>query len=404
MRAISLAVSAAEAAHRAYVNSCAYPIVNAGAFTLLLDGAIGLSLEVIEEAGVEADILVPPPNVNFRELTNPWTSVRSSEEFWSRGLRDGGQFVELQDLDLTNIGVASLKSFLSSTGDGASLLVVVPDGDKVFRVSGLLFLPFTIQQLVPRAGPTSGSSRLIDVLSRSLHFSIKTNTVRVDSGSRHVCTIAKGKLLWLAASKHVVEAILVASPQFRESLHVVAERTKSETVFGLAESTIADIINDVAAERHGSTLVFNAPWDISDEVRFHPGGIRTAIRLGDLLTTNFFSDWLGYGACQGSDDELTTDVQNAVAREQLLAAQRAIVRLSRNDGALIFDDRLSLRGAGVFLKADRSVQVSGGSRHKSAASFVASNPDSIAVVISQDGPVSVYRSTSGAVAEETCKD
>ena len=69
--------------------------------------------------------------------------------------------------------------------------------------------------------------------------------------------------------------------------------------------------------------------------------------------------------------------------------ENAIVSLSKTDGAMIFDQNLNLVLAGAFLKTKSSASLSGGARRKSAEGFIKDNRGTIAIVISQDGSITI---------------
>jgi hypothetical protein len=72
---------------------------------------------------------------------------------------------------------------------------------------------------------------------------------------------------------------------------------------------------------------------------------------------------------------------------KLIPLKKAIINLTRTDGAVVFNEKLGVIGAGVFLKMTSSVIGSGGARRKSAESFVEAKPGTVVFVISQDGMV-----------------
>ena len=87
---------------------------------------------------------------------------------------------------------------------------------------------------------------------------------------------------------------------------------------------------------------------------------------------------------------------------------RPTASLAKVDGAIVVTRDLKILGFGAKITTDAQVQVAmfrpesgnqqvvlsrledtGGTRHQSAARFVSANKDSVAIVISQDGHVSV---------------
>ena len=69
--------------------------------------------------------------------------------------------------------------------------------------------------------------------------------------------------------------------------------------------------------------------------------------------------------------------------------------MAQVDGAAVFDERGVLRQLGVRLvpspEAEHSVDALGGTRHISARRYSYDDPDAIVIVVSEDGPVTVFR-------------
>ncbi|MGI9598561.1 MAG: DNA integrity scanning protein DisA nucleotide-binding domain protein, partial [Acidimicrobiales bacterium] len=69
--------------------------------------------------------------------------------------------------------------------------------------------------------------------------------------------------------------------------------------------------------------------------------------------------------------------------------------LSQSDGATVFDEEGTLVGLGVRLvpsrTAEETVAPTGGTRHTSARRFSSDEPESVVIVVSEDGPVTVFR-------------
>jgi hypothetical protein len=95
-------------------------------------------------------------------------------------------------------------------------------------------------------------------------------------------------------------------------------------IFAAVSAELGSLLSEIASERHGATLVFNVESDLGDERHFYPGAIRSRIDFGSLVLSRFWDDWLGYGACQGSEDEMTVDIQTSIGRQQLSSARLAM--------------------------------------------------------------------------------
>ncbi len=109
-------------------------------------------------------------------------------------------------------------------------------------------------------------------------------------------------------------------------------------------------------------------------------------------------------------------LSNQVSVEPLMERANVISFLSQIDGAVVFDEKLQICGAGVFLSQEETkvwpengpfagkeadMRVFGlGSRHRSAAWFCKRNEGACAIVISQDGAIRVLAHNEGKVGLE----
>jgi hypothetical protein len=397
MQALTVNESALEHIYTIYSQLRDRPEISRSDFHELLDRAAALASSEIEGAPVQADLLVTPRELDFAGLTNPYRLVKSSVAFLSEGLLSGGQYVAFAQRTLIRLRKNELKAYLRSTGDGGSFLVLsVPPGGS-FLAEGLLFLAAPLFTSVHRKFG-GRDDKLSKALDSCLHISIRDRSVFVNFGTRRLFRISRGDLEEPPQYREITQAIVKGCSAFLASAKKIAKecRADNDTVLATACDELDGLVSAIASQRHGATLVFNVDCDLGDQTCFYPGAIQTKIDLGALLLNTYWDTWLGYGACQGTDDEITTDTQNGVRADQLAAARRAVIGLSRNDGALVFDSKLTLVGAGVFLRADSASQGPGGARHKSAGSFVTSNPHALALVISQDGPATFYENSPSA--------
>lgn len=151
---------------------------------------------------------------------------------------------------------------------------------------------------------------------------------------------------------------------------------------------------------------------------FIPGGHHEAIEVGVTAslpidvphTTDRFAQAVRNASSRGSTTPQGAADLAAVARERelLQSAIRSIGAAAMLDGAVVFDESLSLRGFGATLKAvlreqlldvvdGRGEKVSElplskkGTRHRSAAALVQSAPSATVLVLSQDGGARVFR-------------
>ncbi|MBI3716446.1 MAG: DNA integrity scanning protein DisA nucleotide-binding domain protein [Betaproteobacteria bacterium] len=393
MPALTVSESAVTHIYTVYSELSNRPEIARSDFHELLDRAVALALSDIEGAPVAADLLVAPQTVDFAGLTNPMRLVkRSSEELFSKRLLSGGQYVAFAQCTQIQLEKSELKAYLRSTGDGGSFLVLsVPPGGHFFA-EGLLFLGSPLFTWIPRDRRGGQGDQLSNALDACLHISIRDRSVFVNFGTRRLFRVSKGELEEPPKYRKISQTITSGCPAFFASAKKIAKESRADdkAVLAIACEELDGLVSAITSQRHGATLVFNVDFDLGDQTRFYPGAMRTQIPLGALILDSYWNKWLGYGACEGTDDEITTDTQNNVQADQLAAARRAVIGLSRNDGALVFDSNLSLVGAGVFLRAESASQGPGGARHKSADSFVASNPHVLALVVSQDGPATFY--------------
>ena len=73
-----------------------------------------------------------------------------------------------------------------------------------------------------------------------------------------------------------------------------------------------------------------------------------------------------------------------------------LAALTRVDGAVVMEKDLSLHGFGATIRVltDPESQSEGGHRHRSAIALCQKYRGAVAIVISQDGPISVYGTNS----------
>ncbi len=128
---------------------------------------------------------------------------------------------------------------------------------------------------------------------------------------------------------------------------------------------------------------------VQDTTHYQPGALSLDLPLGEALLRQLACARRNGPGHAGGAGAGTHDPAEALAAERTAAIIRAIINLSQTDGAVIFDDNLTVIGSSIFLKMRESAAVAGGARKKSAQSFVRAHPGVVAVVISQDGFVSL---------------
>lgn len=107
-----------------------------------------------------------------------------------------------------------------------------------------------------------------------------------------------------------------------------------------------------------------------------------------VLLGQHFPDLIRVFSCETSDLEkcvFQPGDEDAVLQEFLL-------RHTFTDGAVLFDNTLTLRGLGAILPVDSfSAGPDHGARHTAARSYTSHHRHVLGIVVSQDGPISVYQ-------------
>jgi hypothetical protein len=162
----------------------------------------------------------------------------------------------------------------------------------------------------------------------------------------------------------------------------------SDVIAELADA-IERIIKHMVALQHGGTLVFGVPSGELDQSFFQPGYIKCNLPIGLTILRKINVFRVESFRCQGSDDEYLQDRDEASFPKLVQALVYGIANLSKTDGAVIFDESMTAVAAGVFLKVTETASTPGGARIKSAESFVNANAGTFAIVVSQDGKVTL---------------
>jgi DNA integrity scanning protein DisA with diadenylate cyclase activity len=173
------------------------------------------------------------------------------------------------------------------------------------------------------------------------------------------------------------------------------------------------------SQGHGGALVIAPPFepegntaDVAIKYRFDPKGsncVRDAI--GELVTAQQrLKEAMAQPPAGGDAPRLTSLLESSVeAHRQLLTKLlRSVGKLSRIDGAVVMDTDLRVHGFGAKLSGNQEsftvavidtitesvselpISSLGGMRHQSAARYVHRNTDSMVVVASQDGGLTLF--------------
>jgi hypothetical protein len=181
-----------------------------------------------------------------------------------------------------------------------------------------------------------------------------------------------------------------------------------------------EIVFTMHAQGHGGALVITPPFDseanptdISIKYRFDAKGSNCVRDATDELVAaqqRFEDATLQHGSGSGNASMLLSLYESSVdAQRQLLTKLlQSVGELSRIDGAVVMDTDMRVHGFGAKLSgtqghfavtvldaiaktaSEMSVSDIGGMRHQSAARFVNRNPDSMVVVASQDGRLTLF--------------
>ena len=123
---------------------------------------------------------------------------------------------------------------------------------------------------------------------------------------------------------------------------------------------LREIIATIAQAHHGSTLVFGTRSSVQDTMHYQPGALSLDLPLGEALLRQLAVSRRAPPGQEGGADEPGHDPNEAVAADRTAAIIRAIANLSQTDGAVIFDDSLTVIGSSIFLKMRESAAVAGG--------------------------------------------
>jgi DNA integrity scanning protein DisA with diadenylate cyclase activity len=158
---------------------------------------------------------------------------------------------------------------------------------------------------------------------------------------------------------------------------------QSAEIYILAEDLIVEslrnIFKKISEARHGTIMIFNFKGNSNDPSLFHPGFIKVKLPYGTKLLELLEFD----------DPIKLLKKEKLELFDNIRKYEEAIVSLSFTDGAMVFDQNLDLIMTGAFLKIDSSSSSPGGARRKSAEGFIIDNKETLGLVFSQDGTVTL---------------
>jgi len=361
------------------------------AFAEALDLALLLSQRVVEGRKLRLTLLVQAEDMDLARQVQKDRSC-------------GVVHIQLPDSKGPELVFSALEPYLGCASDQSSLCAVQRlEGCPTLRL-GLLYFGTDLSSLSRR--PCEPGS-LLALVQRSLTIRIEYGTVSVGVGMDWFLTLQQGELLEIPRFEREIDAILAASGAFRSRLDrfltdadrqndgwsAVPDQAQATALAPALEGSIRkamgdalrEIIATIAHAQHGSTLLFGTESMVGDTMHYQPVALNLDLPLGEAVLHQFEAP----RAQEGDESCLEQGQCEKLAAERTAAIVRAIINLSQTDGAVVFDGSLTAIGSSTFLKVKESAAVAGGARRKSAQSFVRAHPGVVAVVISQDGFVSL---------------
>jgi hypothetical protein len=176
--------------------------------------------------------------------------------------------------------------------------------------------------------------------------------------------------------------------------------------------------SEVIRRRHGGVIAILNQVDAASMRTFDASWLKPPLKFGEMVTSYWEAAMVEGSQKNPSDDEIA-DVQNATAERD--RALSIIGRMSTLDGAVLATSALTIVGFRTKLPApDRTplvmrVTADGrleefdlklkGTRHRSAACFVANAPCRIALIASADGPAgAMFQDADGHVVYHPVRD
>lgn len=360
----------------------------------MLEGAVLLSQQKIEDRPVKTNFLIPSPHLDTK-----------------RALK--GQFIGtvwVDDIRMSELSFKQLKRYIEIAGDESSYLIICPTQTNSFIFKGFLFFAKSLKtifadELKNLLKSISISTFCSQAINESLIVSINDRTVTVSLGNEPFFRIEKGEFFEVSDFSNEISATLGASILFNKKADYIAENFGDErgakflqNIRLIIQRAFHEIITTIVDMRHGATLIFGSTWTTNDESKFQPGAIKVKMPFGTLILRIYesFYNELNYELFFGEDDfedslllseNTKKSVDARMLQEELIEWRKAIINMSKTDGAMVFNQNLDVIGAGAFIKMNSTVIGSGGARKKSAESFVKANPGTVVIVISQDGMV-----------------
>ena len=292
--------------------------------------------------------------------------------------------------------IGTLKKYLEIAGDRNTFLVIYAL-DTGLKLRGFLFFDGSLESFITNYNPWTqnpssqntqfSKSKIQDKIGyfyRSMFLSIDMGRITLSFFNNKFLIIEEGVISQFPDIRKASLNIINRSSDFREALKkMYEERKNTNDEFNLysrrieISTILVDIIVNISNARHGSTLIFGFDGDPEDPAFFQPGAIKLKIPIG----SEFIDLVRRSGPSYFSFD-------TGLSFKKVQTYKKAIISLSKTDGAMIFNKNLDLILAGAILKVESSALGSGGARKKSAEAFTF-DTKTLGIVISQDGKITI---------------
>ncbi len=360
-------------------------------FLKILNDCIILSQQKIEGRYISTQFLFP--NLKIEKYTWP----------------EGVEFIEIDNINILSLDLETLKKYLEMASENTFLVIDITK--ELFILKGFMFINKSIRHFASTINKRSSIrgqdiSKQNNCLFNSVIFSIENGQVSLSYINDTFLIIENGLLIPKNFYDFEIHWILEISRKFNKKrrsmlgekyqwfstndlvkIYINEKLDKNlrqiVEIYILAEDLIEEslrnIIKKISKARHGTTMIFNFNGNIKYLNLFHPGFIQVKLPYGTKL--------LELLEIENTTKFLKREKQGLI--DSIRRYEEAIVSLSFTDGAMIFDQNLDLIMAGTFLKIQSSSSASGGARRKSAEGFIEDNKETIGLVISQDGTVTL---------------
>ncbi|RJQ79197.1 MAG: hypothetical protein C4519_11160 [Desulfobacteraceae bacterium] len=363
-----------------------HPFLTEESFFNLVNRMIAILYRQIEGRPVNANFLVPSSDIDFKDIEkNSW---------WALSYQPIGENVELE--------FEKLKKWLPVFEDDRSFLIV-KKYENDFLVSGFMFFGQKPEDNI-RMRKGGWPPDLMGILfEKSVSVYLNNLSVTLKIGMKPFLMLRQGNIFEVQDFHDIALAAIGVSRSFvrqvdhfveNSNTRIMAFKERKEIspinrnhVIIEVQEAIARIIRHIVDFQHGGTLIFGIPSGELDAFIFQHGAIKCNLSIGSTILRTIKVDTLIPVSYPSNGEETVLDRNLALLPMLVKALENGIADLSKTDGAVIFDDSLTVIAAGAFLKVTRTASTVGGARVKSAESFVDANPDTFAIVISQDGMV-----------------